>query len=74
LDRKQKTTGEILVPTHSGSQNGGNKEKRKPTVKIERSEFEEDLQITGKNDLNTVVRHRKEWRQIVLENRVHNRV
>jgi hypothetical protein len=48
LDGKQKTPGEILVPRNRGCQNGGNKEKRKPAVKIERSEFEEDLQITGK--------------------------
>ena len=47
LDGKQKTPGEILVPTNSGCQRV-NKEKRKPTVKIEWSiEFEEDLQITG---------------------------
>lgn len=48
LDGKQKKAGEILVLTNSGCQNGGNKEKRKPALKIERSEFEEDLQITGK--------------------------
>jgi hypothetical protein len=48
IGRKTEKTGEIPVLTNSSCQNGGNKEKRKPALKIERSEFEQDLQKTGK--------------------------
>jgi hypothetical protein len=50
------------------------KRKRGKPRKRWRDEFEEDLNIVGTKTSQEIVRDRREWREILLEATVHNKV